>query len=115
MYKCETTIAFFINWIKLILNVYNNEIGSFIIQFKRDNGVLNSPLFYHEQVVCKQSLTTSTDCDVLFRIHFGVSIKQHTNIQVKKQIIQDPKELWNIYVIGNLKNLVSKKRSALVV
>lgn len=45
----------------------------FSIQFKRDNGVLNSPLFYYEQVVCKQSQTTFTDCDVLFCLHVGVS------------------------------------------
>lgn len=31
IYKCEIIIVFFINWIKLILNVYNNEIGFFII------------------------------------------------------------------------------------
>lgn len=44
----------------------------FHFQFKRDNGALNSPLFYYEQV-CKQSQTTSIDCDVLFCLHFGVS------------------------------------------
>lgn len=45
----------------------------FHFQFKRDNAALNSPLFYYEQVVCKQSQTTSTDCDVLLCLHFGVS------------------------------------------